>query len=67
MKSPLKRSTVGKHIECKFCRRSVWLDTIHRRVYEIVGDQLHADNCERRKAFFKAQAIDAAETRRQKR
>ena len=62
-----KRSQTGKIIECKFCRRAVWMNLIDNRVFEIVGDELHVDHCPRRQAHFKGLANNAAENQRKAR
>ncbi len=66
-KTPPKRSDNGKIIECKFCRRAVWMNLTDHRVFEIVGDELHVDNCPRRQAHFKGLANNAAENQRKAR
>lgn len=67
VKTPPKKSESGKIITCKFCRRAVWMNLIDNRVFELIGDEPHADVCERRKAHFKAQGAAANQARRDKR
>ena len=67
MKTPPKKSESGKIINCKFCRRAVWMNTIDNRVFELIGDEPHADHCPRRQAHFKAQGAAANQAIRDKR
>ncbi len=67
MKTPPKRSEHGKIIECKFCRRAVWMNLVDNRVFELIGDQPHIDVCERRAAHFKATGAHAMQKAREKR
>jgi hypothetical protein len=56
----------GEPLTCKFCHAQVWFDDIDRRYYNIGGTELHVESCERRKQFYKSQAAESAESRRQK-
>lgn len=67
MKTPPKKSDHGKIINCKFCRRAVWMNAIDNRVFELIGEEPHADVCERRKAHFKDRNAAANQARRDKR
>ncbi len=55
----------GSPILCKFCKKPIAVD-YNSRIYELDQETLHVVNCERRKAFFKSQAINNAQIRREK-
>lgn len=57
----------GETRTCKFCHADVWLHKIEGRYYDVGGETVHIDNCKRKQEHFRSMAMDAAETRRQKR
>lgn len=61
-----KTNAKGQPLTCKFCHSEVWFHEGSRRYYNVGGETLHVENCETRRAFYKAQAAESAESRRQK-
>jgi len=62
-----KRTDDGKFIECKFCHRAVWYDKMSGYVFELLGDDLHLDHCERRAAFYRKEGFEQSERARRRR
>lgn len=56
----------GKPKTCKFCNAEVWWHTIEGRWYDVGGETLHVENCERRQEHYHNEAMTNAETRRQR-
>ena len=55
----------GSPIDCKFCKKPVWVGIIGGRIYDVGGELFHVENCDLRKAHYKSAALDNAESRRQ--
>ena len=53
----------GTPFTCKFCRAEVAFDEITKRVMNLTGG-FHSDSCERRKAFYKAEAAIRVQSQR---
>ena len=60
-----KSNKDGQPKTCKFCRQHVWWHVVERRWYDVGGETLHVDNCERRKKHYHNEAMNAAESQRQ--
>lgn len=56
----------GKPKTCKFCHAKVWWHVVESRWYDVGGATLHVENCERRRKYYHDEAINSAETRRQR-
>lgn len=54
-------------MNCKFCHKPVSYDDQNKRFYEVDSNQLHVENCELRRQFFKEQAARRSENKRQTR
>lgn len=51
---------------CKFCHAEVWWHTLECRWYDVGGETLHVENCERRRQYYQNEAAINAENRRRK-
>ncbi len=60
-----KSNKDGQLKTCKFCRQPVWWHSILGRWYDVGGESLHINNCERRKKHHHNESMNAAESRRQ--
>ena len=60
-----KTNADGSPKLCKFCREPVWWNNSENRWYDVGGQTLHVDNCERAKTHYRNAALDRAEAQRQ--